>query len=437
MKKSLIALAALSAIAGVAQAQSTATFYGVLDAGYSSFDAKNGAGAKNTVSGVAYSALDTSRWGFTTSEDLGGGMKAGINVESTITGTPRDNFNYNGATSGTGTSSNASKLFGGVNGDLGAVAGGGNFSSSTGGGFAPGATVVGDRKLNAFIESGAHRLTAGFDSSTIRAAVVAFQPMDGNMLGNFVANDRSLTGASAGQGRNKSISYTYTQGTFNGTVGYVLGNNVKSDGADTTKVTDGFQIGANYATGALALGGAYAEYQGHTNVAAVTGVAGIQIDGSGNLTSYTSSLSTGNTAVVKPVAAAAAYHTDIKTKQTVLGASYDLTVAKLYAQYGKVDITDSLDPASASNDVRSMYSAGVTVPVGKAYAFAQYSWGKDKYGNPGSAYDGNLKGYSAGYRYAFSKRTTAYAALGHTEIDTSATTTVKANQTSVGILHAF
>lgn len=72
MKKSLLALAALTAFAGAASAQSTVTLYGRLDmsiaknAGSSAKAMQNGSGARFGVMGV---------------EDLGGGMKARFQLE--------------------------------------------------------------------------------------------------------------------------------------------------------------------------------------------------------------------------------------------------------------------------------------------------------------------------------------------------------------------
>ena len=43
MKKSLFAIAAVTAFAGAAQAQSSVTVYGILDVGFASGYAKNGA----------------------------------------------------------------------------------------------------------------------------------------------------------------------------------------------------------------------------------------------------------------------------------------------------------------------------------------------------------------------------------------------------------
>ncbi len=85
MKKTLIALAALSAIAGAAQAQSSVTLYGVVDTDFAR-------ATTNTVSGTAVKSLSQTqlrtdglsgnRWGLKGSEDLGGGMTAIFNVES-------------------------------------------------------------------------------------------------------------------------------------------------------------------------------------------------------------------------------------------------------------------------------------------------------------------------------------------------------------------
>ena len=79
MKKSLLAVAALSAIAGAAQAQSSVTIYGVLDAGYinqKSDGTSTNARAQSTNSSFGQSAEQTSRLGFKGTEDLGGGASA-------------------------------------------------------------------------------------------------------------------------------------------------------------------------------------------------------------------------------------------------------------------------------------------------------------------------------------------------------------------------
>ncbi len=72
MKKSLLALAVLGAFAGVAQAQSAVTVYGVVDLGLSK---TNKGGITSLVNG------DNSRLGFKGSEDLGGGLSANFQYE--------------------------------------------------------------------------------------------------------------------------------------------------------------------------------------------------------------------------------------------------------------------------------------------------------------------------------------------------------------------
>ncbi|MCW5669810.1 MAG: porin [Hydrogenophaga sp.] len=94
MKKSLIALAVLGSVAGVAQAQSSVTMYGLVDvwAGRT----KNEAGGVSTSTTVLNSGgLATSRWGVQGSEDLGGGLKAIFKLEQ--------GFNASTGTANTGT----------------------------------------------------------------------------------------------------------------------------------------------------------------------------------------------------------------------------------------------------------------------------------------------------------------------------------------------
>ena len=81
MKKSLIAFAALGAFAGVAQAQSSVTLYGIADVGLNYTSNSGGNRLYNMSSGV----LQGSRWGLRGSEDLGGGLKAVFVLENGFT----------------------------------------------------------------------------------------------------------------------------------------------------------------------------------------------------------------------------------------------------------------------------------------------------------------------------------------------------------------
>ncbi len=94
MKKTLLAAALLVGFAGAAQAQSSVTLYGLVDAGfnYQKFDG-------NTTKGIDSGLQSQSRWGMRGSEDLGNGLKAIFVLES-------------GFTIDNGTSTHNNRLFG-------------------------------------------------------------------------------------------------------------------------------------------------------------------------------------------------------------------------------------------------------------------------------------------------------------------------------------
>ncbi|AJG21056.1 porin [Cupriavidus basilensis] len=102
MKKSLLALAALGAFAGAAQAQSSVTLYGVADMNieYVSHMSSSGtSGPSGNVTRMSSGGLSGSRWGLRGVEDLGSGMKALFVLES-------------GFSLDTGSSQQGSRLFG-------------------------------------------------------------------------------------------------------------------------------------------------------------------------------------------------------------------------------------------------------------------------------------------------------------------------------------
>ena len=96
MKKTLLAAAALSAFAGAAQAQSSVTVYGTLDAAVTNAD--TGAADRNgTTTKLAGSRTVSDRLGFKGVEDLGGGKTAFFQLE-----TGMDPFAANPGTVGSG-----------------------------------------------------------------------------------------------------------------------------------------------------------------------------------------------------------------------------------------------------------------------------------------------------------------------------------------------
>ena len=102
MKKSLFALAAVTAFAGAAQAQSSVSVYGIMDAGYASVSNTTTAGGKTT--GLQSGGLASPRLGFKGMEDLGGGTKAQFVLEAEI-------LTANGSADGIGSSTAAANTY--------------------------------------------------------------------------------------------------------------------------------------------------------------------------------------------------------------------------------------------------------------------------------------------------------------------------------------
>jgi len=104
MKKSLIAAAALSAIAGAAQAQSSVAVYGVIDMSVQSVNVDTNPG-RNYAAG-ADGSVATSRLGFRGTEDLGNGNSVQFNLEGCLNG-----MSTGAMGAGNGTAGGASKIF--------------------------------------------------------------------------------------------------------------------------------------------------------------------------------------------------------------------------------------------------------------------------------------------------------------------------------------
>ncbi len=120
MKKTLIALAALGAMASV-HAQSSVTLYGMADVWLGQTSSTNAAGTKLTQTKIDSGGFNGSRFGLKGAEDLGGGLKAIFQFES-------------GFDLSTGASTQGGKLFGrqayaGLQGGFGAVTLGRQYSA--------------------------------------------------------------------------------------------------------------------------------------------------------------------------------------------------------------------------------------------------------------------------------------------------------------------
>ncbi|WMD18104.1 porin [Achromobacter seleniivolatilans] len=101
MKKTLLAAALLAGFAGVAQAETSVTLYGIIDTGlgYNKISGSAVESANGSRFGMINGVQNGSRWGLRGSEDLGDGLRAVFQLES-------------GFNSGNGNSAQGGRLFG-------------------------------------------------------------------------------------------------------------------------------------------------------------------------------------------------------------------------------------------------------------------------------------------------------------------------------------
>ncbi len=492
MKKSLIALAALATVAGAAQAQSSVTVYGILDAGYTAKESTtikygsshtNGAATATTtktdtngVTGVG--SESTSRLGFRGTEDLGGGLKAnfvfetGINpAESTIT--PWNNRQaFVGLQGGFG-SLNVGTVYSqahiisagfsastlpNVVGDVMYVQNGGSLNQTMDkfGITASGASVAstaGDTvgELRAALVTAKLATASNASGYTVAGASAAVSShADAVTAVQKLLNAKATTDLNVRLARASNISYNvrtnntvaYTSPTMSGfTVGaqYVLPTQTKIEGGDET-TSSATQLSLGYAAGKFAAAAVYtagesksvttgsAEKAGSLKTNALTTITG-------GAAAALPTFSTANTYVATADKAGTVTTVEVKTKEQMAALSYDLGVAKVSYIYAKRDTKDTVSDLSE----KTTHNFGVKAPFGKTTAFAIYSMGDTKVlDGTANAAKFDLDGIQVGASYAMSKRTDVYAIYGTNKMDNNASTAdIKDKQYAVGVRHSF
>jgi predicted porin len=387
MKKSLIALAALSAFATTAQAQSSVTVYGIIDTGYNSVKNKRSGGVNVESSGIvaAGGEASSSRLGFRGTEDLGGGLKANFVLESSI-------------------ASNTAMTFGGRAYWAG----------------------LEDAKMG--------QLRIGLQDSAARTNWLAHDQLAfANVVGNLahsqagVADGSASTATNLAAGSHSALNtaVNYISPRMSG-VQFMLGvtnSQVEESSKNKTKAGSGSQAGLSYVAGKFSAGVAYVEATTATNeVAAVQAVVA----------------ATSSNTINGVLGSAAVAATNTKNKETSAAASYDLGVAKVAYIYNKRDSKNTVTASDwASNIDRTSHSFSASVPVGaKTVLRAGYGFGELRQGAT-SNYNADIKGMQAAVNYNLSKRTTAYAIYGDESREISATAKSKVREYSVGVRHSF
>jgi predicted porin len=314
MKKTLIALAALAATAGVAHAQSSVTLYGIADAyvGVNRTETSSATvalrAAKVSQGVVNGSGLSSSRWGLRGSEDLGGGLAAVFTLESGFDISTGAQANVAGSSSAT-----SAVLFGRT------------------------ATVG---------------LKGGFGETRLGRQYTAYDSLRGVTNNTYDSNTFATTGAIWGVGIqdysnriNNSISYASPVfGGFSGSVVYGFGE----DKSATASASNSVSAQVRYANGPLLVG--YAFQRERSTVASTI-------------------FSNANGPALAAIGAVGAVGTADTRKYHLVGASWDFGVAKLTGSYNQAKNNTLKDRE---------YQVGVSVPFGAASIAAGYTHAKSE-----------------------------------------------------------
>jgi predicted porin len=231
-------------------------------------------------------------------------------------------------------------------------------------------------------------------------------------------------------------------GGLTGAVTYASG---KVDKAAEGKADAGLMgLSLTYAHGSLSLGAGTSTTT--VNVEAAAGTAGTCILNSfttGNAATSTSAILAGAkcdaTTQTRLTGADAVAAKETKDKQMYVGASYDLGVATVVANYRSGKST-TVATGVNSHNIR-VTTFGVTVPMGAVTLAANMYTGKDSVAAAATDDGFKLKGNQISARYALSKRTFVYVATGRSEKNRDATNTtgatLKTKQTTAGLVHSF
>jgi len=364
MKKSLIALAVLGAIAGAAQAQSSVTIYGIVDTGLTyqnkvATATTNGVASSNgSKFAVNSGIIQGSRLGFKGVEDLGGGLKALFQLEAGFSN------DTGGLQSDTGTSTLfRRKSVVGLGGDFGSV-------------------LLG-------------RQTDILDDVSQWTSVQDF----GGVTGNVGHNLDRLEGTRT----NNSIRYnTPDLSGFSGSLIYGFGET-----AGQTSSGQSFGLGGQYANGPLGLFAAYYQSKLGKTPSDVSLINGAPVPGTGT---NTFSGNAGDTAL----------------KTFTLGASYQVGPARLYGNWSRVKQplavssgfvpgvstalpTNSFGIGSFNNNKADIFELGVNYAVtAPLHLLASVQYSKLTFVDPNSP-TGKLTQANLGTDYFLSKRTDLYA----------------------------
>ena len=389
MKKSLLALAAMGAFAGAAQAQSSVTVYGIYDGGYAYTNkvetSAAGVATNNAQSGFSGGQQASSRIGFRGTEDLGGGLAAVFNLEFGIAAGTGDTTVAGGVLTPAGqqTAGTRTSVVGLTSKEFGSV-------------------TVG-RQLTAI-----HTIIAGAVNTA------------NNMAGDMTYSD--VTPASA-QGATALRIHS-------------LATRMSDSVAFRSISFSGLRVNLDYsgdnATGAVSPASP-------TNAAAT----GVQIGNMGAMVDYTYGpfrAMVGTHAVKSNVNLNAATAGNVtKTNINAVGLVYSAKGLVANATYANNKTTN--DTTGARISAVNAWKLGVSYEVTpQIKPFIQYGQGASKL-TEAAPQNSDNDGYQVGATYALSKRSSLYAAYGNqtSKITQGANINQKADikEYGIGIVHTF
>jgi len=423
MKKSLFAIAAVTAFAGAAQAQSSVTVYGVMDIGIGGANSRTATGTyvnKTTTTAAYDNGESTSRLGFKGVEDLGGGASAFFTIELGLNPDAAANI----ATGGT---QNRQSFVGLKKNGIGDFALGTQYTTiynavaKTDAGntnnFSGDLIYTAYRNTNAGYNAAtaANGQLAG-DSFTIRSNQML--TLDSETYAGFQAHAMAILG-----NNNSTQSTTITAGGQTVTGGI---NNQNGWGLGLDYTWNKLFVTANYM--GLTAKNPYANTTSNGQVA--TQAVG--------------------TPAIFGAAQASTNGTNVQDNQFYLGGTYDFGILKAYAQY--ITRKVSLEQNSGQYFKRSAEQIGVRsfiTPTIEAWVSGGLGrvTGNVSVLSPSGQPTANLTAWQLGSNYWLSKRTNLYAVYGQSQTSNvaSVSTTgaagnpVSGNQNSygVGVRHTF
>ena len=397
MKKSLFAVAVATAFAGAAQAQSSVTVYGNLDAAIGQATQKNTtAGAtvtttqRTTANGDG--ALSTSLFGLRGTEDLGRGMSASFVLEYDLTDI---------GSGGTGSNVDSTTA---ADAAIGASTG----NSNTAGGFGARQSWLGIR------DNSLGELRIGRQFSVMHAAYMNGAAGAGNNVAGAVysAGTNGFVNSAGVRPYDVFINraITYMAPTTAGVSIALQTSTQYASSAETAAATANSFVGGSLT------------YTGVKNLTASYAYARVGING----TAVTSG--------------------DTNTATHILAANYNFGPVQPFANWSQ----RSIDRANGDNQAKtSAMEIGLRAPITPTLGvWASGFQGARTSGLTNAATtttalgsgSADLKGYQIGATYGFSKRTTAYAIYGTQEVkgkNAQANTKIETDHVAIGLRHTF